>query len=181
MLRSLSLLLTTAVLAAPAAAQDWTVDRDASSVGFQTSVSGGAVSGEFSEWSAEIVLDPDNLDTARIDARVLTASGSTGNGQMDQSMLSGSGLNPAEHEAATFVSDDIRATEDGYAAHGTLTIAGTPQEIVLPFTLDIANGRAVADSRYEIARADYGVGSSNWGSAAAQVTIVLHIEADAAQ
>jgi cytochrome b561 len=181
MSRLTALLLATAVLAAPAAAQDWVVDRDASSVGFETTVSGGAVSGEFSDWSAEIVLDPDNPETARIDARVLTATGSTGNGQMDQPMLSSSGLNPADHEAATFVSDDIRATAEGYAAHGVLTIAGTPREIVLPFTLDVANGRAVAGSRYTIARADYGVGSSSWGSAAAQVTIVLHIEADAAQ
>lgn len=181
MLRCLPLLLVPALLAAPALAQDWTVDRGASSVGFETTVSGGSVSGEFSEWSAQIALDPDNLDAARIDARVMTASGSTGNGQMDQAMLSTSGLDPAGHEAATFVSEDIRATEEGYEAHGTLTIAGTPQEIVLPFTLEIENGRAVADSRYEIARSDYGVGSSSWGSAAAQVEIVLHIEADEAE
>ena len=175
MLRS-ALLLAPLLVAAPALAQDWVVDAAASSVAFETTVSGS-----FPDWSADIRLDPDNLETARIEARVMTATGSTGNVQMDQSMLSNTGLNPVGHAAATFLSEDIRATDDGYEAHGTLTIAGTEQEIVLPFTLDINDGRAVADSRYTLARADYGVGSSSWGSAAAEVTLVLHIEADAAE
>ena len=85
-------LLPLALAAAPASAQSWQVDRADSSVGFETTVSGGAVTGEFSDWTAEIVLDPADLD-----------------------------------------------------------------------------------------RADYGVGSSSWGSAAAEVTLVLHIEADAAE
>ena len=181
MLRHALYLVPALLAASPAFAQDWTVDHDASSVGFVTTVSGGEVNGRFSDWTAAITLDPADLDRASIDARVMTASGSTGNGQMDQSMLSGSGLDPTGHEAATFVSDDIRATETGYEAHGTLTIAGTPQDIVLPFSLTIADGRAVADSAYSLARSDYGVGSSSWGSAAAQVTLVLHIEADAAR
>lgn len=170
-----------ALVAAPAAAQTWQVDHDASSVRFETTVSGGGVSGEFSDWSAEIVLDPDNLEAASIDARVLTSSGTTGNGQMDSTMLSDSGLNPSTYEAATFVSNDIRATEDGYEAHGTLAMAGTARDIVLPFSLEIDGDRAVADARYTLARTDYGVGSSSWGSAAAEVTLVLHIEADAAE
>jgi len=181
MLRSALVLPAALLVAAPAAAQTWQVDHDDSTVGFETTVSGGAVTGEFADWSAQILLDPDNLETASIDARVLTSSGTTGNGQMDSSMLSSSGLNPSEYEAATFRSEDIRATDAGYEAHGTLAMAGTEQDIVLPFTLDIDGERAVADSRYTLARADYGVGSSSWGSAAAEVTLVLHIEANAAE
>lgn len=176
----LAALIAPVLAAAPAAAQTWQVDHDASSVGFETTVSGGAVSGEFSDWTAEIVLDPADPAAGSIEARVLTSSGTTGNGQMDSSMLSSSGLNPSEYEAASFVSDDIRTTDDGYEAHGTLAMAGTQRDIVLPFTLEIDGGRAVADSRYTLAREDYGVGSSSWGSAAAEVTLVLHVEADAA-
>jgi polyisoprenoid-binding protein YceI len=177
---ALSPLVALAALTAPALAQDWTVDHDASSVGFETTVSGGAVSGGFETWTADITLDPDNLEAASIDAAVTTASGSTGNRQMDDSMLSNAGLNPTDFETARFVSDDIRATETGYEAHGTMTMRGSEQPVVMPFTLAIADGRAVADSRFVIARADFGVGGSSWGSAAAEVTLVLHIEADAA-
>jgi len=181
MLRTPLMALTAlAALTVPAQAQDWSVDHDASSVGFETTVSGGAVSGAFDSWSAEITLDPANLETARIEASVTTASGSTGNRQMDDSMLSNAGLNPTDFETARFVSDDIRATDDGYEAHGVMTIRGTDRELVMPFTLDIADGRAVADASFVIARTEFGVGGSSWGSAAAEVTLQLHIEADAA-
>ena len=65
------------LVAAPAFAQDWTVDTETSSVGFETTVSGASVTGAFPDWSADITLDPDNLEAARIEARVLTASGSS--------------------------------------------------------------------------------------------------------
>ncbi|WP_291842082.1 YceI family protein [Maricaulis sp.] len=182
MLRNCVLALTGLALTAPAAlAQDWSVDHDASSVAFETTVSGGAVTGAFDSWTAEITLDPDDLDNARIAASVTTASGSTGNRQMDESMLSNSGLNPTGFEAASFISDDIRATGDGYEAHGTMTIRGVDQPLVMPFSLAISEGRAIADSRFVIARTDFGVGGSSWGSAAAEVAMVLHIEADAAE
>jgi polyisoprenoid-binding protein YceI len=42
------------------------------------------------------------------------------------------------------------------------------------------DGRAIADARLTIARSDYGVGAPGWGTTAANVTLVLHIEADAA-
>ena len=168
------------LLATPAMAQDWIVDHDASSVGFRTEAFGGSVEGGFSEWQAQITLDPDNLDRARISATVETASGDTGNGEINRSMLSTSGLAPETHAEARFVSEDIRVTQDGYAAHGTLTIKDTARDAVLPFTLDIAEGRAVADASLEIARTDFGVGRSNWGDTAARVTIMIHIEADAA-
>jgi len=169
-----------ALLAGAAAAEDWVIDHETSSVGFETTVSGGAVAGAFGSWNAAINLDPDDLDNARIEANVSTASGSTGNRQMDDSMLSNSGLNPTDFETARFVSDDIRATDDGYEAHGTMTIRGSEQPLVMPFTLSIADGRAIADSHFTIARTEFGVGGSSWGSAAAEVAMILHIEADAA-
>lgn len=178
MLRTL-LPLSIALLAAPAAAQDWTIDTDASRVGFVTEAFGGSVEGEFTDYEAAITLDPADLANARIEARVGTASGSTGNGQLDDSMLSEEGLAPDSHAAAHFLSEDIRATDTGYEAHGTLSIRGTDQAVILPFTLAIDGDRAVADGELEIARTDYGVGAAGWGDTAANVTIVLHIEADA--
>ena len=173
-------LLAPALLAAPAAAQDWTVDHEASTVGFETQAMGGTINGTFSNWSADITLDPHDLDAATIAAEVVTASADTGNGEVDRSLLSSAGLAPDTHETATFVSDDIRATNDGYAAHGSLTIKGQARDVVLPFTLAISDGRAVADGTLDIARTDFGVGGSSWGDAGAAVTLVLHIEADAA-
>lgn len=178
MLRTL-LPLAAVFLASPAAAQDWTIDTEASRVGFVTEAFGGSVEGEFTDYEAAITLDPSDLANARIEARVGTASGSTGNGQLDDSMLGEDGLAPQSHATARFLSEDIRATDTGYEAHGTLSIRDTEQAVVLPFSLAIDGTRAIADAELEIARTDYGVGASGWGDTAANVTIVLHIEADA--
>ena len=178
MLRTL-LPLAAVFLASPAAAQDWTIDTEASRVGFVTEAFGGSVEGEFTDHEAAITLDPSDLANARIEARVGTASGSTGNGQLDDSMLGEDGLAPQSHATARFLSEDIRATDTGYEAHGTLSIRDTEQAVVLPFSLAIDGTRAIADAELEIARTDYGVGASGWGDTAANVTIVLHIEADA--
>ncbi|MBR9824799.1 MAG: YceI family protein [Alphaproteobacteria bacterium] len=181
MLRPLLLAAALSVFATPALAQDWSVDYEASQVGFRTEAFGGVLEGAFPEFSAEIRLDPSDLSDARIDARVMTADGSTGNGQVDQSMLSAEGLDPSNHAAARFTSEDIRAVEGGYEAQGTLNIRGMDQAVTLPFSLTIDGSRAIADAELEIARLDYGVGNSSWGETAANVTIVLHIEADAAE
>lgn len=172
---SLSVLLSSS----PAFAQNWEVDTQASSVGFETRAFGADVIGEFPDWTAQITLDPEDLASASISAIVETASARSGNAQIDESMLSDEGLAPQTHPLARFVSDDIRASETGYEAHGVMTIRGVEQVLILPFTLAIEDGHAIAEGQFEITRNDYNVGVPGWGDTAAEVVIVLHIEADA--
>jgi polyisoprenoid-binding protein YceI len=175
-----TLLATAAILAAPAAfAQDWVLDREASTVGFETTVFGQPASGEFSEFDAAITLDPDDLAGARIEARVTVSSGTMSNRDYQTALRSPDGLDPAAHPQARFVSDDVSATDAGYEARGTLTIRGQETEAVLPFTLQINGARAVADGEMTVDRSAFGVGGSGWGDVGEQVTIRLHVEADA--
>ncbi|WP_417496877.1 YceI family protein [Maricaulis sp.] len=181
MLRILAAALALGLTPAIAQAQDWTVDTEASTVGFETTAFGGPVSGQFAAWTAAITLDPADLTGASISASVVTGTGSTGSGEIDDPMLGADGLAPAAHPLALFESSDIRPTDTGYEAHGVLTIREASQPVILPFTLAITDGHAIADARLTIARSDYGVGAPGWGSTAANVTLVLHIEADAAE
>ena len=50
----------------------------------------------------------------------------------------------------------------------------------MPRPDDFRLRHAVADARLTIERQDYGIGAPGWGTIAAEVTLVLHIEADAA-
>ncbi len=184
MLQHVMGLLAAVSLTGAAAASDWHVDQAASTVGFETSVMGEALSGRFDRWTAQIHLDPDSLAAASISARVETGSGHVGGGHVgggyDETLRGEDGLAVAVQPLALFESRDIRATATGYEAHGELTIRETTRPVILPFTLVIAGDHAVADARLEIARSDYGVGADAWGSVAARVTLVLHIEAEAA-
>ena len=72
-MRLAALTAALALLTGAAQAQDWVLDRSASSVAFETDVFGARVTGQFSEFDAQITLDPDDLASARIDAVVRTA------------------------------------------------------------------------------------------------------------
>lgn len=177
--QSLAALLATLASAAPLAAQDWVIDTEASQVVAETRVFGQAAEAAFSEFSAEISFDPQDLENARISASVSTASGAMPNREYQSALISRDGLDPQQHAEIRFVSDEIVAAGEGYEARGTLTIKGEAREAVLPFTVEIDNGRAVANGTLEIVRADFGVGSSSWSEVAPTVTVRLHIEADA--
>ncbi|MCC5981912.1 MAG: YceI family protein [Oceanicaulis sp.] len=163
----------------PLSAQDWALDAGASSVRAETRVFGQAVTAEFAEFSAEITFDPEALENARISARVSTGSGAIANRDFQTALVSRDGLDPQNHEEALFVCEEIVATDDGYEARGTLTIKGESREAVLPFTVEINEGRAIAQGTLDVIRADYGVGGSAWAEVAPTVTLHLHIEADA--
>ena len=181
-MRRLVLAFAAAALSAgPAFANDWLLDRSASTVSFEATVFGNATSGSFEEFSAEITLDPENLAAARIEAVVVTSSGDMSTSDYETSLKSAQGLAPSNHPEARFISQDIRAAETGYEAHGVLTIKGVELDFVLPFTLEIEGERAVADARFLVDRNSFSVGGSGWGDVGAQVAVILHIEAALAE
>lgn len=169
------------LMASPALAQDWAVDRAASSVGLQTDVFGSTLTGTFSEFEARITLDPDNLAEARIEAVINTASGQLSDASRQSDMTGEAGLAVGDHPEARFVSESVNRSGDMYEAAGTLTVKGNSQPVILRFSLTLADGRAIADGGFTVARADFGVGEAGWGAAAANVTVQVHIEADAVQ
>jgi len=172
--------------AGPALAIDWALDVDASTVTIETTAFGRDVLGEFSNFEADIRLDPTNLGNALIEGRVMVVSGDTGNPQYNSEMTGSHGLNGSDHPVASFVSESIAASEncedgDGecYVASGTLTLAGSAQPVDLVFRLSIAEGRAIADGLITVVRQEFGIGSDNWGASATTVEVRLHIEATA--
>lgn len=159
---------------------NWQLDGGASSVRFEANNAGSTVSGRFETFSATIVLDPDDLSDASIEATVSTPSLDGIDDSSIRDALRGSaGLAVSSHPDARFVSSSITRTEAGYEAVGELTIKGNTARITLPFTLDISEGRAVAEGEFVIDRTTFDVGSG-WDTVREPVTIRLHIEADAA-
>lgn len=167
--------------AASASAQDWSLDREASSVRATIAIFNTPAEARFTDFDAQITLDPANLADARIEAAVRTASGAMTTRDYQQAMLSSDGLAPSVHPEARFVSGDVRAVEGGYEAHGLLTIRDVQEPVVLAFTLEIDGTRAVASGAFEVSRSAFGITASSWGASnvGETVTVSLHIEADA--
>jgi polyisoprenoid-binding protein YceI len=155
-------LLLSALLAAPAAATDvWTVDRDASSLGFEVANAGSTVTGEFTEWQAEITFDPEAPESAEIAATISPAGATTGNPQFDGSLAGKDWFDVSGFPRAEFSASGARRIEgNSYRAAGTLTIKGISHPVELDFTLDIDGDTAKAKGTATVDRLAYEIGTA---------------------
>jgi cytochrome b561 len=175
--------------AAPAAAaQAWSIDVPASTVGFTATVDGQPFTGRFEQMSGTIDFDDAHLADSRIDVSVNIASVKSGSAERDQSIVSADWFDASAIPAARFTSSSIVKTGEGaYKATGDLTLRDTVKQVELPFTLAItqgADGRktAVAKGGFTISRGDYRIGQGDWASSdtvADKVDINLEIHATA--
>lgn len=165
----------------------WTIDPRASSLTFSASQVGSIVSGRFPGWTGEIVLDPASLAASRIDIRIDMRQASTNNRDVDSLMKGPNFLDVQKFPEARFVSTAISGSGGRYEARGRLTIRDVTRDVVLPFTLTIADDsaqpgrvRGTARGRLLLKRLDYGVGQNEWaatGQVADEVTVDLNVAA----
>lgn len=141
----------------------WTVAPELSSVGFGFGFQGSRVTGAIQSFASEIRFDPDNVEDAAIHVSLDLSSATVEGRAVTETQLRGpDGLGVADNRLARFHSDDISPSEDGgYLARGDLTLRGVTVPVELPFTLEIIDGRAVADGVATIDRLAFGIGEEN--------------------
>ncbi|PVB63517.1 YceI family protein [Labrenzia sp. 011] len=155
------LLVTAAAsLSTPAVSDTWTVDPDRSSLGFEVKQGSGTLKGVFTTWEADIDLDPEAPESAKISAEIKPLSASTGNPQFDGTLPGTDWFNVEEFPTAEFTSQNVSRIEgNSYRADGQLTIKGVAQPVTLAFTLDIDGDTATATGTASVNRLDYKLGS----------------------
>jgi polyisoprenoid-binding protein YceI len=143
----------------------WNIDPERSRIAFGAEQIGKLVRGRIGAWTGTIVLDPNNIAAAHIDIRIDMRSATTGTRDVDDLLLGKDFLDVAHSPEARFASDTVtRGSGDSYQARGKLTIREVTRDVILPFTLHIANGQASASGTLGIKRLDYGVGRNEWAS-----------------
>ena len=189
------LLLAALLFASPALAgpQDaWTIDPRASALTFTASQVGSIVSGRFPAWTGAIVLDPASPTSARIDIQIEMPPATTNNRDVDSLLKGANFLDVQKFPQARFVSTAVSAKGgDRYEAQGKLTIRNVTRDVVLPFTLAVADDpaqpgrlKATAKGRITLKRLDFGVGQNEWagtGQVANEVTVDLSVVASRAR
>lgn len=144
------------------ATHPWTIDTEKSSLKIRINQKGDLVEGTFSKWNAQINLDPENLDTAFVDARIDMTSLELG--ELSEHAKSTDFLNTEGHAEARFLSDFFWLRGDGKVdAEGILEIAGVTKPFVLTFALGIDGQLANMSSYTVINRIDFGVGDEEFG------------------
>ena len=186
-LKGIALALLLGMTPAPLAAASWTLEQG-SAIRFEAYQQGAPVQGSFERFVAEIVFDADDLAGSRIEVEIDTASIATGHKDRDTILRSPALFDAGRWPTARFASTRLEHLGgDAYRADGQLTIRDVQRDVVLPFTLRIADHpgapgerRAEAAGRLTISRLDYGVGQGEWAATTmvgADVVILIEIVA----
>ena len=165
----------------------WQIDPAHSTVGFAVRHLMGRVRGRFTEFSGEISLEDDRLDSA-VRVEIDLASVDTGNAMRDNHLRTSDFFDVEQHPTMTFVSSGLREAGDSWVLDGELTICGTTRTVWID--LDFlgydptgmqGEPRIGFEGRTSINRSDYGVsfGLVDGGKIVVsdKVDILLEIEA----
>ncbi len=180
--RHLSLCLTLLLMnAAAAQASGWVLVKEESTLTFEATQGGTPFTGRFENFTADITLDPENLETASIRAEIDTASVKTGAGDRDGALPGSQWFNSSNFPMAIFQSESVRRVDGNeYVAEGTLTLKGVSNPLALPFTLEIDGDTAHAKGSVVIDRLAFKVGEGEMatpGIAGLQVTVNVDVMA----
>ncbi len=166
--------------AADATASRWQVDMDRSRLEIQIIQSGSPVTGKFEQWRAVIDFDPNDLAAAQVSVEVDVASLNIG--AVSEQARSPDFLNATQFPVAKFVADKFGETGTGmYEASGSLDLAGHSRPIVLPFALQIEDGRAFVEGRVTLNRLDFDIGRQGFSTdqmIGFGVDVIVTIEAE---
>lgn len=112
----------------------------------------------------EILLDlvDSMLTKSTVQATIKSASINTGIAGRDEHLRSADFFECAKYPEITFVSSEIRKSNDGFIARGDFTMHGVTKRVELPFAVTGVSGSNTIgfSSTYRIKRSDYSLGTS---------------------
>lgn len=131
-------------------------------IGFSVGNSGETISGNFSKWTAKIVMAPDHPESADIKVTIDMASASVGDAYKDGMLPGDEFFGSAAHPTATFVAKGAeKSGANGYRAHGTLTLKGVAKPQAIRFTLSGSGKSRKVSGSASVARLPFGVGNGD--------------------
>ena len=168
--------------AAPSGSAAWTVDYDNSAISFAFSHEGNAYDGAFSDWTADIVFDPDNPEAAEVTAEIATGSATTGVKMYDDALPGSEWFFVREYPTASVrVFDFARGDNDNtWTAEAEVAIKDMSLIVPFDFTLDIDGDRASMTGEATLFRSPLNLGMQSDPNAAyvsEEVDVTVTIEA----
>lgn len=154
---------------ASAAPTQYTLRKEASSVGFQFYLSGVATRGTMPVKAADIIIDPNHLAASRVDVTLDVAKAKTAFFFATDALLSRDVLDAAQFPTIRFVSKSIQLASDGRLSggasiRGLLTMRGVTRPITLTASVLRAPGSAADDLSDLTVRLNGAVSRSDFGA-----------------
>lgn len=179
--RRLAPLLLCLALPGVAAATDYRVQQDQSTLGFTATFQGAPFQGNFAQWHAAIRFDPTHPDTSKFDVTVDTTSAATGDTDRDDALPGADFFNATKYPQAHYVTTGFsRIDGTRVMAHGNLTLRGEthPLNLTVTFTPQTDGHPALMDVTGTLKRLDYSVGGGEYADTSVignVVTVNAHL------
>lgn len=164
MIRKLSPLAMTLLLAVPAQADTWVVDTAHSDASFQVRHMMSRVRGSFTDLSGTVVADPARPESASVEFKIKAASIDTANAKRDEDLRGTDFFDVAKYPDIKFKSTRVKATgKDRYDVTGVLTMRGVSKEVTIPVSFlgfgkdPWGNEKAGFSTEFTLNRKDYGI------------------------
>jgi polyisoprenoid-binding protein YceI len=155
-------------LALPVWAQDWKLDAAKSQVHFVIKQMNVPIEGGFRHFIAQASFDPAKPEAGHFRVDVDTASIDTGSVEGDDEVKLPAWFDVKHHPWATFIAKNVRREAEGrYTAFGDLSIKGQSRALAVPFTLTRQGAGWLAQGRFPMKRATYGIGGGDWADVVA--------------
>jgi polyisoprenoid-binding protein YceI len=159
----LCLLLVLAASTAAMAQAPKKVDAAKSSIRFVTKQMNVPVEGQFRKFDATVAFDPEKPESTKAQFEVELGSIDLGNAEGETEARRKLWFNVDAFPKAKFVASSVKQLAPGkYEAAGALTIKGTTQNIVVPFTLSDAAGARIVEGQFPLKRLQYKIGEAQW-------------------
>jgi len=121
----------------PAAADTFMIDKSHTSITYSVRhMVISNVKGRFEDFEGSITYDKANLGKSSVDVTIQVASQTTDNKDRDEHLATDEFFHAEKHPTITFTSKHVEKSDDGFVAHGELTIRGITKHVHLPFVLN---------------------------------------------
>ncbi|WP_419799131.1 MAG: cytochrome b/b6 domain-containing protein [Terasakiella sp.] len=151
------------LIASPAFATDWSVNKDSSKLGFIATQTGAEFEGAFKSFTSTISFDPNNLEDSHVEIIIDIDSVDTQSADRDNQIVSADWFDATAHPKAIFKTIQILKNGNvGYIAKASLNMRGIIKEVDLPFNVEMNADQAHATGELAIQRNDFGIGQGQW-------------------
>jgi len=143
--------------------QQWQVIDEQSTLGFTNHYDGVEFNGEFSDFTAKLFFNKNNIQSSLFDVSIEIASVTTFTPDWDSSLADPEWFNLVEFPQARYYATSFTEEGDAFIADGQLSLKGLTLNVPLRFTWQEREGGQIDFAgTATVKRTDFGIGSGMW-------------------
>ena len=140
----------------------WTIDYDASRLGFTAEQAQAKFDGAFTKFDADVRFDPNALGDSRAEVVIDMASVATADKERDGILSGAEWFDTGKYPQAHFSAKTFARTGDGFEARGELRIRDKTVPVVFRFTLTENGGHTELNGSADLDRFAFDLGLGDW-------------------